>query len=54
MIFVDRDRYNNLGIHPDSTVTLKIYIDSDVIDYYEINNIKPAKVEAFVYINGSK
>ena len=54
VIYVDRDRYSNLGIHPGSTVTLKMFIDSDVIDYYETNNIKPAKVEALVYIDGSK
>lgn len=54
VVYVDRDRYNNLGVHPGSTVTLKMYIDSDYIDYYEVNNINLAKVDSFVYINGTR
>ena len=54
IIFVDRDRYDYIGIHPGSTVTIKKYIESDYMDYYEINNIKISKVDALVYINGSK
>ena len=54
VVYVDRDRYNNLGVHPGSTVTLKMYIDSDYIDYYEVNNIDLVKVDSFVYINGTR
>jgi len=49
VIYVDRDNYNNLGIHPGSTVTIKMYIDRDYITYYETNDIKLANVEALVY-----
>ena len=45
VVYVDRDRYNNLGVHPGSTVTLKMYIDSDYIDYLEVNTINLAKVD---------
>ena len=53
LIYVDRSDYDNIGIHPGSTVTIKMFIDSDYITYYETNNIKPANVEALVYYNGS-
>ena len=54
IVYVDRDSYNNLGIHPGSTVTVKMYIDSDYIDYYEANNIKLSKIDSSVFIDGSK
>ena len=47
LVYVDRQ--DNMGIHPGSTVTVKMYIDSDYINYYEINGIKLANVEARVY-----
>lgn len=49
LVYVDRQDYDNMGIHPGSTVTVKMYIDSDYINYYEINGIKLANVEAQVY-----
>lgn len=49
LVYVDRQDYDNMGIHPGSTVTVKMYIDSDYINYYEINGIKLANVEARVY-----
>ena len=54
IVFVDRNSYDNLGIHPGSTVTLKMYIDSDLVNYYEANGIKPTKVDAIVYVNRSR
>ena len=54
VIFVNRNNYDNLGIHPGSTVTLKMYIDSDLVNYYEANGIVPVKVDALVYTNRSR
>ncbi len=54
IVFVNRNNYDNLGIHPGSTVTLKMYIDSDLVNYYEANGIQPTKVDALVYINRSR
>lgn len=51
LIYVDRNSYDSLGVHPGSTVTLKMYIDSDYLAYYKTNDIKPTDVEAMVYIN---
>lgn len=54
LIYVDRNDYDNLGIHPGSTITIKMYIDRDYLTYYETYDIKPANVEALVYYNRSK
>jgi len=54
VIFVERNSYNNLGVHPGSTVTLKMYIDSDLINYYESNNIRPTGVDARIYYNARR
>ncbi len=54
VIFVDRNSYDNLGIHPGSTVTLKMYIDADLVNYYEVKGLMPASVDALVYFNRSR
>ncbi|MBR1408768.1 MAG: hypothetical protein IJ573_07735 [Clostridia bacterium] len=54
VIFVNRNSYDNLGVHPGSTVTIKMYIDSDLIDYYGATGIKPAKVDSLVYTERTK
>ena len=54
VIFVDRNSYDSLGIHPGSTVTLKMYIDSDLVNYYEQSRIKPTKVDAIIYTEPSR
>ena len=54
VVFVNRNSYDSLGIHPGSTVTIKMYIDSDLVNYYEANGIKPTKVDALVYTDRTK
>ena len=49
VLFVDNNRYETLGIHPNSTATLKVYVDSDLMKYYANHNLKPTKVDALVY-----
>ena len=39
---------DNVGIHPGSTVTFRMYIDSDVVEYYANAGIEPAAVDAYV------
>ena len=31
-----------------------LYIDADLVNYYEANGIKPANLDALVYIEGSR
>lgn len=50
MIFVNRNDYDSLGVHPGSTVTLKLYIDYDLVEYYEAKGIEPTVVDSQVFI----
>lgn len=54
LIYVDRNDYDNVGIHPGSTVTIKMYIDRDYINYYDANGIKIADAEAMVFYKTKK
>lgn len=51
LIYVNGDSTSSLGVHPGSTVTTKIYIDSDLAEYFLRNALTPTKVDALVYIN---
>lgn len=53
LIYVNRNDCDNIGIHPGSTVTMKMYIDRDYINYYEVNEIKIANAEALVFYQGN-
>ena len=48
LIFVSDQSVDNVGIHPGSTVTFRMYIDSDVVEYYANAGIEPAAVDAYV------
>lgn len=48
LIFVDGDSADNLGVHAGSTVTVKIYVDNDLMEYYEAHQLKPSSVDAMV------
>ena len=49
IVYVDRQNYESIGIHPGSTVTVKLYIDGYYINYYEINGINLDNVESQVF-----
>ncbi len=49
LIYVDQNRYEALGIHPDSTVTIDMYIDNDNLSYYEANHMEIGSADALVY-----
>ena len=51
LIFVDGDSFSTLGIHPGSTVTLRMSIDNDLAEYYDRNSITPTTVESIVYVS---
>jgi hypothetical protein len=50
LIFVDSNSYDTLGIHPNSTVTLKFYVANDLIKHYQTHDITPSTADAMVYI----
>lgn len=52
LIYVGTSEISNIAVHPNSTVTAKLYIDSSVVSYYKENDIAPASANAVVfYVN---
>lgn len=52
LIYVGTNQISNIAVHPDSTVTAKLYIDSDMVAYFKENNVTPASANAMVfYVN---
>lgn len=49
LVYVDTNQYENVSIHPGSTVTFSLYIDADNINYFESNGIQIGSVDAIVY-----
>lgn len=50
LIYVESNSYDSLGLHPNSTVTLKLYVDNDLVKHYQAHDIKPTSADAQVYI----
>ena len=48
LIFVNGRSADDVGIYPGSTVTFRMYIDSDFVGYYVNAGIEPAAVDAYV------
>jgi hypothetical protein len=46
---VNTNRLESVGLHPGSTATFSLYIDSDNINYLEANGIQVSSVDAIVY-----
>lgn len=49
LIYADADKLGDVAVHPGSTVTAKMYIDSDVVTYLTDNKITPATISAVVF-----
>ena len=49
VIFVDINSTGSMGVHPGSTVTMRMYIDDDYVKYFEENGVNLDNTEAFVY-----
>lgn len=50
LIFVDYDLLSDTAIHPGSTVTQRLYVDSDLMEYFSNNGITPTTADAIVCI----
>lgn len=50
LIFVDGNSYDALGVHPGSTVTVKLYVDKDLMTYYNAHSINPTKADAVISV----
>ena len=49
LVYVDKNRYEQFGLHPGSTSTIGMYIDTDTVNYFEATGIEISKVDALVY-----
>lgn len=49
LIYVDENAYEHVGLHPGSTATFGLYIDNDIVEYFEANGIEAGSVDALVY-----
>lgn len=46
--FVDKQNLNTLGVGPNSTITLKMYIDNDIVSYHNTHGIVPENIDVMV------
>ena len=50
LIYVDGDSSSELGIHPGSTVTVEVSINSDLVEYFVRNKLTPTTADAMVFV----
>lgn len=48
LLLVDGTSYDQLGVHPNSTVTLKFNIGSEMVNYFNTHSLIPTKADAVV------
>lgn len=48
LLFADGDTTDDISLHPGGTITKKIYIRHDLVEYYERNDLKPDSVDSIV------
>ena len=49
LVYVDRASYDNIGLHPGSTMTVSMYVDLDVVNYFESNHIEIGSADVLAY-----
>jgi hypothetical protein len=47
---VSYDVANSFGVHAGSTVTMRVSVDSDIVEYLQENKIEPTSVDALIYV----
>lgn len=48
LLFADGDTIDNISLHPGSTITKKIYVRHDLVEYYGRNGLKPSLIDSIV------
>lgn len=48
LIYVDSINLDDIAVHPGSSVTALLYVNDDLLEYYNANGITPATVDAIV------
>ena len=49
LIYVNSGRYENVGLHPGSEITVAMYVDNDTLTYFESNGIQIGTADGLVY-----
>lgn len=49
LVYVNTNRVESVGLHPGSTATFSLYVDADMVNYFEMNGIQIGSVDALVY-----
>lgn len=49
LVFVNSNYVGIIGVHPGSTITVDMSINSDFVEYYRTHGIEPASIDAHVY-----
>lgn len=49
LLFVDGDTIDALAVYPGSTISVRVYVDQDLMSYYKAHDLKPSNVDAMVY-----
>ncbi len=51
ILYMDKESlYNDVGVAPGSTITIRKDVSSSFIEYFEINDLVPATVDAIAYV----
>jgi hypothetical protein len=50
LLYVDGNSYDSMGVHPGSTVTLKLYVNNDLVAYFARHSLKADKADAVVFV----
>ena len=49
LLFINAETVSGIGVHPGSTVTIRLYISEDIVMYFYREGLTPTTVDALVY-----
>lgn len=49
LLFINTEMVSGIGVHPGSTITVRLYIYEDIVMYFCRENLTPTTVDALVY-----
>ena len=49
MLFINTEIVSGIGVHPGSTITVRLYIYEDILMYFCREGLTPTTVDALVY-----
>lgn len=49
LLFINAEMMSGIGVHPGSTITVRMYIDEDIVMYFYREGLTPTTVDSLVY-----